>query len=95
MTDPDWRNQPHEIREDVDDASMCLCGLPIDDNHDRTLARLCQWCGHPRCDGAVRNDPHHALCCLDRAPAPCWGSSSAILHKIMRDEAEDGRSGLR
>ncbi len=38
-TRPAWTDRPHEIREDVSDGSMCLCGLPIDDNHDAILAR--------------------------------------------------------
>ena len=38
MSRPKWCDRPHEIREDINDGSMCRCGLPIDDNHDRALA---------------------------------------------------------
>lgn len=28
MTRPAWMDRPHEFREDVDDASTCVCGVP-------------------------------------------------------------------
>lgn len=29
MTAERWKERPHEVREDVDDYSMCLCGSPV------------------------------------------------------------------
>lgn len=33
MTRPVWMDRPHEFREDVDDYSMCVCGVPADVHH--------------------------------------------------------------
>ncbi len=40
------------------------------------VASLCPWCGHPRCLGATRSQPHHGLCCLDGPRRLCWRSAS-------------------
>lgn len=29
MTHHAWKDRPHKFREDVDDASMCVCGVPV------------------------------------------------------------------
>lgn len=34
MSRPAWMDQPHEFRENRNDYSMCLCGVPAD-GHDR------------------------------------------------------------
>lgn len=36
MSRPGWMDRPHEFREDVDDCSMCVCGVPAD-VHDRAF----------------------------------------------------------
>ena len=36
MTRPVWMDRPHEFREDADDYSMCVCGVPAD-VHDRVV----------------------------------------------------------
>jgi hypothetical protein len=28
MSRPAWMDRPHEFHEDVDDCSMCVCGVP-------------------------------------------------------------------
>jgi len=34
-----WENEVHEFREDVNDYSMCLCGIPTFDHETAMLLR--------------------------------------------------------
>lgn len=35
---------------------------------------ICPWCGNKMCEGKIRRQPHHSLCCADRYPTFCWTS---------------------
>lgn len=40
MTRPAWMDQPHEFRENGNDASMCLCGVPANEHDQWELGQL-------------------------------------------------------
>ena len=51
----------------------------------------CPWCGYPRCSGATPAEPHHSLCCLDRAPAECWRKPTPDEAAAIRNAAREAR----
>lgn len=44
-----WMDRPHGMREDADDYSMCICGVPGDE--------------HWRVEGLCEADPEHRTPC--------------------------------